>query len=68
MSIVTQMDVIINMGNDIDRYKSVIGQEKKYNLPGMESFVAPLTILKGHQTTSRETADHSANSPKTADH
>ena len=37
---------------------------KKNNLPGMESCVAPLTILKGHQTTSRETADHSANSPK----
>ena len=45
------------------RYNSTIGQ-KKYNLPGMESFVAPLTILKGHQTTSRETADHSANSQK----
>ena len=30
----------------------------------MESFVAPLTILKGYQTTSRETADHFANSPK----
>jgi len=33
-------------------------------LVGMESCVAPLTILKGHQTTSRETADHSANSQK----
>ena len=30
----------------------------------MVSCVAPLTILKGHQTTSRETADHSANSQK----
>ena len=33
-------------------------------LIGMESCVAPLTILKGHQTTSRETADHSVNSQK----
>ena len=33
-------------------------------LYGMESWVAPLTILKDHQTTSRETADHSANSQK----
>ena len=37
---------------------------KKNNLPGKESCVAPLTILKGHQTTSRETADHFANSQK----